>query len=329
MLRGLAAVMVLTGHVLAEAEHYFSVDLPGGDVPWARGVDIFFVISGFIIALSLVRFAGQPIAFLHRRILRVVPLYYLFTTLMVAVLILLPGAAKDTILDPGQIFSSYGFLPYERDDGRIAPVLSLGWTLNYEMFFYLLGAVVLMMPRPLLSLCGLLCGFATWGAVSDTLSNQISFWTNPIILEFTFGIVLAQAWRNSWVHPSVTWAVTTLIAGLLLLLIFDALQLPRFIAAGIPAALIVAAGTLFWPEMRLPNLGLGDASYALYLSHRFTLRAATLLLIPLLPQTIGGAALFSVVVALLCIAVSLFTYRLIEQPLLARHSNGSSGRVPA
>lgn len=54
-LRGLAAVMVLIGHVLAEAEHYFALPLPGDAIPWTRGVDIFFVISGFVITLSAQR----------------------------------------------------------------------------------------------------------------------------------------------------------------------------------------------------------------------------------------------------------------------------------
>jgi len=142
-LRGLAAVMVLIGHVLAEAEHYFALSLPGDTIPRTRGVDIFIVISGFVITLSAQRYMGRPWAFLWRRLLRVAPLYYVFTTLMVAALLLLPGAVKDTPLDPAQIISSYVFFPYARPDGLIAPVLSLGWTLNYEIFFYALTALCL------------------------------------------------------------------------------------------------------------------------------------------------------------------------------------------
>ena len=60
ILRAVAALMVLLGHVIAEAEHYFGLPLPGDAVPWTRGVDIFFVISGFVITLSAARFAGPP-----------------------------------------------------------------------------------------------------------------------------------------------------------------------------------------------------------------------------------------------------------------------------
>ena len=65
LLRGLAATMVLIGHVIAEAEHYFARPLPGDAIPWTRGVDIFFVISGFIITLSATRLMGQPLSLIH------------------------------------------------------------------------------------------------------------------------------------------------------------------------------------------------------------------------------------------------------------------------
>lgn len=97
-LRALAASMVLVGHVLAEAEHYFGFDIPLRGLPWTRGVDIFFVISGFIIVLVSRDLHGTPggvRTFLRRRFRRVVPLYWLFTTLMLCILLVVPGAAKD------------------------------------------------------------------------------------------------------------------------------------------------------------------------------------------------------------------------------------------
>jgi exopolysaccharide production protein ExoZ len=134
-LRAFAAIMVLIGHAIAEAEHYFAISLHLDFIPWTRGVDIFFVISGFIITLSATRYKGRPFAFLQRRVMRVVPLYYVFTTLMVFTVFFFPNGPKDTVFDLSQILSSYGFFPYARLDGRIAPILSLGWTLNYEIFF--------------------------------------------------------------------------------------------------------------------------------------------------------------------------------------------------
>jgi len=316
LLRALAAIMVLIGHVIAEAEHYFSMPLPGDAIPWTRGVDIFFVISGFVITLSAQRYVGRPAAFMWRRLVRVVPLYWLFTTLMVITLVVLPSGAKDTSFDPAQIIASYTFIPYERVDGRIAPVLSLGWTLNYEVFFYALAACCLGLPRPLIALAGLIVSLSVLGLLMLFETPQLTFWTNPIILEFMFGLGLARLWQMGWCAPSGLLAISTLLLGFLLLVALDAVDLPRFIAAGLPAALIVAAGTLFCPKIHLPGMIWGDASYALYLSHRFVLRAATLILLPLLPANLFGALIYVMAVFACAMTIGLLTHLILEKPMM-------------
>ncbi|MGJ8543875.1 MAG: acyltransferase family protein [Sulfitobacter sp.] len=315
-LRALAALMVLIGHVIAEAEHYFGIPLPGDAIPWTRGVDIFFVISGFVITASARRFARQPFAFLRRRALRVVPLYYFFTTLMVATLILLPGGAKDTALDPAQILSSYGFFPYARADGRIAPVLSLGWTLNYEMFFYALFALCLALPAPLRMLSALILCLATLGWAADFANPQLRFWTNPIILEFLFGVGLARLYLRGWHWPNLPLCTALMAAGFALLIALDPAPLPRFIAAGMPAAMIVGAGAWLCPNRPLPWQTLGDASYAIYLSHRFALRGATLLLLPLLPANPLGTWIYVTATCGIAILLGIATHRYLERPFL-------------
>lgn len=328
LLRALAALMVLVGHVIAEAEHYFALPLPGDAIPWSRGVDIFFVISGFIITLSATRLAGQPLVFLWRRFLRVAPIYYLFTTLMVATLLLLPGAAKDTALDPGQILSSYLFLPYERYDGRIAPVLSLGWTLNYEMLFYALMALSLALPRPLWVVTGLLIGLSL-ASLLPFDGTLFAFWSNPLILEFLFGIALARAYRRGLVRPSLPLASGVLTGGFALLVLLDPTSLPRFAAAGLPAALIVAAGTLFYPNRALPGQIIGDASYALYLSHRFTLRAMTLLVLPLFGGETWAVWVYVAMACIGAVVVSVAVHLWVERPLLRALSRAPEQRVAA
>lgn len=317
LLRALAALIVLIGHVLAEAQHYFAISLPITALPWTRGVDLFFVISGFIITLSASRRPDQPGVFLWRRFLRVAPLYYLFTTAMVATLLLLPAATKGTVLEPGQIISSYLFLPFERHDGRVAPVLSLGWTLNYEMFFYAVMAFSLCLRRPFVALVLLMltCGAAGLFGWNSTAAQ---FYTNPIVIEFLFGMVLAQLFRRSIVLPSTPLALLAVAAGLALLVTLHQTTLPRFVAAGLPAMIIVAGGTLFCPPLAPPRLllRLGDASYALYLSHRFTLRALTLLLLPYLSTGPAGLWGFVMLACTSCLAVSLLVHRWVEQPLL-------------
>src|SRR5690606_35064881 len=105
--------------------------------PGDFGVDLFFVISGFIMVhVSRNQFArpGAPLDFVRRRLVRIVPLYWTMTTLMVAVVLLLPQSVDTATADPRQWIASYLFIPFERaSDGMMRPVLGLGWSLNYEM----------------------------------------------------------------------------------------------------------------------------------------------------------------------------------------------------
>lgn len=327
-LRAVAALMVLVGHVIAEAEHYSGRDLPGDLVPWTRGVDLFFVISGFIVTRSAGRFAGHPAGFLKRRLMRVVPLYYLFTTLMVAALLLVPGGAKDTVLEPGQIISSYLFVPFERHDGRIAPVLSLGWTLNYEIFFYLVMAMALVFRRPYLMLFAVLIGLSLLG-LGRPDSAALVFYTNPLILEFLFGVTLALvAERADW-RRSVWLAGAGVAGGFALLCVLDQSGLPRFVAAGLPAALMVGGATLVCPVRRMPLQLLGDASYALYLSHRFVLRLLTLVALPLLGQTGIGLAVYVALCISACLGMSVLVHLSIERPLMNWAGTPANRRLAA
>jgi exopolysaccharide production protein ExoZ len=331
LMRALAAVMVLIGHVIAEAEHYMGLALGLGFVPWTRGVDLFFVISGFIITLSGRKWFAVPggsRAFLLRRFIRVVPLYYLFTTLMLVTLVIMPGGVKETELEPGQVISSYLFLPWMRHDGRVAPILSLGWTLNYEIFFYLLFSVFLTLRRPvgLVAVTATITclGLAGWMFRPEAVAP--AFWLNPIIIEFAFGIVLAEVWlarQGRW-PPRFWLGLGLLVLGFagLIVLNLPAFGLPRFIAGGIPAMVILAGPVFFWTGPvadRLPAWGsvLGDSSYALYLSHRFVLRALTLILLPLFPATAAGAWAFVALACAAALGVSVLVFRHIETPMLA------------
>lgn len=328
-MRAVAAIMVLIGHVIAETEHYSGVAIGADLIPWTRGVDLFFVISGFIIALSGRRYFGVnggTKAFLLRRLIRVVPLYYLFTTLMLATLVLMPDSVKETAFDPGQVLSSYAFLPYARYDGRIAPILSLGWTLNYEIFFYLLFSVFLTLrgPRGLILVVLTIGILGLIGLIFTPQAPALAFWTNPILIEFAFGILLAAFWLagRDRVKPGFLTGCAVLAFGLGLLILLDHINgLPRFVASGIPALIMVAGPLFYWSgpvASSLPHwsLVLGDSSYALYLSHRFVLRPGTLFVLPALPQTLAGSSLFVVAACLVATGVAVLVFRHIETPML-------------
>ena len=165
------------------------------------GVDVFFVISGFIMAYITADKFGRPGAsgqFLTRRLIRLVPLYWLFTLAMLAAMVLVPGQLAHTALNPAHILASYLFIPWLDSTGLAHPILGLGWTLNYEMYFYVIFAVMLFLPRRigLWSLAVLFCALALLHPAIDPAQVQLSFWTDPIILEFLFGIGLAMLGRQ-------------------------------------------------------------------------------------------------------------------------------------
>jgi exopolysaccharide production protein ExoZ len=333
-LRAIAALLVTIAHASEEARYFYDF------VPWfetdafGKGVDLFFVISGFIIYYASTRLFGTPgasVAFARNRAVRVIPLYYLATTLMVAVVLFLPSGVKEARSDILQIVTSYAFVPYERYDGRIAPILSLGWTLNYEIFFYTLFSLCLLLPSRLVGrgALALICSLALVGVfVPDDAPAPLRAWTDAIILEFAMGIAIAVFYENrgKLAAPAV-WALLLAGVGFALLYVLNTppkpLLLPRFVTAGLPAAMIVFAAVVLLPrrcDEALPSFGvaLGNSSYSLYLCHRFVQRPIQILITRYPPfglEHVGGAYVAIAVVA--AVAAGHVTYLFVERPLLA------------
>lgn len=289
--RFVAAALVLFGHVQQEVEagkagiaHGFSTVRP---IDFGMGVDIFFIISGFIMAyLTRTSFGvpGAPGRFLIRRALRVAPIYYVFTTLLVAAAWLMPERFTSAAYGFAQIAASYGFIPWPGPLG-VFPVLSLGWTLNYEMMFYAAFAAALLFPRRI-GLAGLAVAFVALALCNRSISAdqvQLKFWSDPIIVEFLLGVAIAELYlRGVRVGPG-TGALMVAAGFAYAALLAGAEWRPshRLFSIGPGAALIVAAAVLVtarprisWAERQFAVAG--DASYALYLSHPFSIKLLSL-----------------------------------------------------
>jgi exopolysaccharide production protein ExoZ len=278
-LRGFAAMLVVLGH----ATQMVRERLGTGEVLHfgAAGVDIFFPISGFVMVVTTCRHwgeSGQAANFLLRRLIRIVPLYWAATLLKAGITLTLPSVVSFPELDAWHVIASFLFIPAWDAQHKALPLVVVGWTLNYEMFFYVLFAIALaarINPLWWLSASLLTLGFAPapeWLGAVGSLAH-------PILLEFVGGMLIGWAVTKGVYLPERV-APICFLAALVAIAITQ--QLPdNFVLAnrlalwGAPGAVIVmatlsmerrlAAYLTGWPER------IGDASYAIYLVHTFVL----------------------------------------------------------
>ena len=304
LLRALAAGAILMSHAA-------DVLLPKSDawraVPWSAGVDLFFIISGFVMMLlSEGRFgrAAEASHFIVRRVIRIVPSYWFFTLLMVALLIVFPSAVRNTALNAPVAITSLLFIPWPRADGLLRPLLSQGWTLNYEAFFYFAFALALLSRRGALLLAIAFITLVAAGPLFPAPWFAAAFYSDPIIVEFVAGMGLAQLYIRG---VRVRWPAMALLVAMAMITAAGFVvrpEVPRVIAFGMPAFLLAVAAMLR-PEARTKSRvrrfgeALGDASYVLYLSHPFVVNGMKLLmgsgpevLILSLGASLGFAILF-------------------------------------
>ncbi|MBB2698729.1 UNVERIFIED_ORG: peptidoglycan/LPS O-acetylase OafA/YrhL [Rhizobium esperanzae] len=277
-LRAIAALMVVYFHAILQLAKVNPAIDATAFLYGETGVDIFFVLSGFVMWLTTSGRAMRPIDFARRRIRRIVPLYWLATLFSAVVALAAPSLLKSTVFDLPHLIASLFFLPWANaaDPGTITPVVVPGWTLNYEMFFYLVFALLL----PLQETRRIPAMFAVFAVIliacrllPETTATR--FYGEPIMLEFLAGVVLGWLCGQKALLPN-RWAWAVLATGFAFLLVNEALMQPesRFYAWGIPAVFIVF-GAVSIDFSRLPVLGwlnyLGDCSYAIYITHAFTL----------------------------------------------------------
>lgn len=319
-LRFVAALMVVVRH----ATYYTGERLASGFPVWldgGAGVDVFFIISGFVMFITAPRFVGHANgwrAFAGRRLVRIVPLYWLATTLKLAALLLVPGAVLHGTLDPVYIVKSYLFIPAYGPDGSIAPVMAVGWTLLFEMFFYFVFAVALALRAPLLPFCGaVLLACAAGSLLVPAPPPAWAMYLNPIVLEFLIGMAFAR-WAVSW-RLSRPACVVLCVAGAGAILAFPnaAFDQAGLLRAVGPALLVLGVIGLERHVRRFPPalVYLGAASYSLYMVHP--------LISPLGPALLHRAGVPSPALSiLLCIALALVAavaaFQLFERPVTAR-----------
>ena len=325
ILRGLAALVVMLQHdsvAMAERAYDSSFRFDCGQC----GVDIFFAISGFVMVVVTAGIWGRPGTaepFLVRRLIRVVPLYWLFTAFKVLLLLALPALAISTVLTPWHVMSSFLFIP----DSTLGPVVFAGWTLSFEMLFYVLftGALCLRVRQPVLWLSGLLVALVLIGTFR-TESWNVSWAAptkllDPLLLEFVFGMLIGVAALNRRVLPSriaLALAVLCIAALLSTQILGNDARAIRLIVWGIPAALLLLSVVSLedWLRRRPVQwlVVLGAWSYSLYLSHGFVVDFAWVAAAKL--HLAHGLLIYVIYAAAFCacIAADGVIHRTIELP---------------
>ncbi len=329
-LRGLAVILVIALHLTSNEEkfaHGYTV-LPDFLAIGSSGVDVFFVISGFVmvtITRGSFQEKGAISKFIYHRLTRIYPLYWFYSLLMLAVFWLQRETGHNTRMV--DITASFLLLPQPQ-----LPLLVVGWTLVHEIYFYLVFAVLLAFPQRWLLPLMLLWGAASiigWLLFSPVKSPLVQLITNPLTLEFIAGgmiawchysgksasrngrlfLILAIAWWLSGYGICVKMGLTPESSGWLRVLLY-----------GCPAAMAVFAFVAIEKSSgwQLPGwlIWIGDASFSIYLSHLLVIAS-----IGRIWEKFGAVgpwtnSLVLAVMVVSVLAMGMASFRLIERPLL-------------
>lgn len=332
ILRGIAAFLVLLFHIMLMEQKWGGGSMLLGKIFNAgqSGVDLFFVISGFVmVTITRGRFQDwQAITrFLYNRIARIYPPYWFFSFILVGVYLVRPSLVNPSL--DGRIHFLHSFLLLPQNT---LPLLMVGWTLVYEMYFYIVFILFLLAPERMFS--GLLAAWSIsilaanwlWGlpGVHLPISWQ-KIAMSPLCLEFAGGCLVAKivhSGNGQWRLPCLLLGTGMAAASTLLVQLDPTIafshQFRRLLFFGLPYMLVLygmASTEIHGNVSRIPALErLGDASYSLYLSHTIVLNGIGWLWATTMPGS--GGPLWLTAMTLCALAAGFISFRIIEQPAM-------------
>lgn len=324
ILRGFAALSIVLNHSLTQ------VSQEGQFLPnefFAFGVDVFFVISGYIMAYISTAKYTSPTTFITERFLRIFPTYFLFTTALAVVSAVSAGLLRHTQVSPAHYLLSIAFIPHLNEATQtMSPLLRPGWTLNMEMYFYAIFALAMAVSyrwRLVITATVIALVTAVGTVLAPPMQTVLSFYSSSIVLEFAYGMGLALLIARRKTAPGDAVLIAGMLLAVLAMMAYSAHQtlLPRAVGWGLPAALLVWC-VLSWdarPRGQHRWLVLnGDASYSLYLSHIFVISAMRVVWGKLhLPVDTLAAMLVFMAMALVATPVcAILVYSGVEKPIM-------------
>ena len=349
-LRAVAALLVVYEHSMdvqmqfgtSWQQNFYHLDGFG-----CIGVDLFFVISGFIITFVAQKYRGfdDGMHFLEKRFWRINPIYFIATLVCLGVSLLQMAINNTMITSPiikiiGSLFDTLLILPYKEEISSFKPLLIVGWTLSFEWLFYILFFFLIVgnVKRKTLALPVLFIILITIGQLTKPEDLRLQFITNPILLEFLLGVMICQLYVSG--KKITTWLAATCLAIGIISYIFlirfgygnvwyylstinGKTSLNKFLLWGIPSAFIMFGCVFLEKNGKLHRLFdnklsllLGNASYSIYLIH-YTLFSALYLVYNKTGFFLPADAMIWIQV-IVGVGISLVFYKLVEKPLLKR-----------
>ncbi|MDC1151722.1 acyltransferase [Pelagibacteraceae bacterium] len=281
------------------------------------GVDIFFVISGFIMMYITEK---NNNFFLIKRFIRIIPLYWILTLGVFAIVILKPEYLNNTTANIGDLIKSLLFIPFNKNGAGHYPVLFLGWTLNFEIIFYLLFSLSLFISKKYKFI---LCSFALiifyFSCSALSKENFIFYaYANDMLFEFIYGMLAFIIWDKyaSAIKTNFLINLSLLILFFIITIFFFNSNFPVFISRGIPAFLMIIYVLFLLNNFKFPKIliTLGDASFCIYLLHpyviQFFYKVFEIGNYNTLIQFIN-----TVLITLIIFIISIYIFKFIERPI--------------
>jgi peptidoglycan/LPS O-acetylase OafA/YrhL len=294
VLRGLAAVAVVVDHVT----HYMHKSFSGQSWLFSSniynvggfGVDLFFCISGFIMVITTYnkpKGFSHALSFLKKRFVRIYPTYWVYCLLTLALPFILLG--KTDLLskyDNTFLFQSFMLLPAKISENSFSPFVGQGWTLQYELYFYLVFALAILLFngwRVVLASSLVIFGLLASSKVVAFNEYVDYLISNSIVIDFILGMISALIYislTNNDVKISLKVSITfiVLLMTCVSYLVTERANLDRVVLFGIPSFFIVTIFSLsVINNDKIINkvlIQLGEASYTIYLAHMILIWSA-------------------------------------------------------
>ena len=281
------------------------------------GVEIFNVISGFIVVYNTEN-KRRCSWFLLKKFIRIVPLYWTFTFLFYGIISIIPSISVMSEAKPEYLIKSMLFIPFTNSRGFETPILGAGWTLNYEMFFYLIFFLAIHISHKHRAL---ICGTVLTGLVilhsffAESFIAQ--YYTNSILLEFVMGLIafyILKLLSRIRIHKTSRFILSVIVVVMVILLAVNETayaNVARCFRLGIPAVILFTVLICLNRDKEFPNIfvKLGNATYSIYLVEYFTSAAYKLFSAN---KNMGIRFAMLILCILVTLLIGYFSYKIVE-----------------